>query len=196
MEDIGHIAVGAAAEELDELLVGDGDRLALQHDVGQAAEDHHARERGDEGRDLDVGDPEGLPRADQQTDREHDQHRQPHVHVLAHHDGADRADEADDRADGQVDVAAGEDAQQHAGGQNEHVGVLGDDVRQVLRQKQLAVGAPGEESRHQHQRDDHRVLLNEVQDLCLCRHCSFSFSPFAGSVESMQAMIFSWLASA
>ena len=191
VEDVRHIAVGTAAEELDELFIRHGDRFALQHDVRQAAEHHHARERGDEGRDLDIRDPEGLPRADQQTDDEHDQHREPHVQIAAHQHGADRTDKADDRADGQVDVADREDAQQHTGGQHEHIGVLGDDIRQVLGQQQLAVGAPGEERRHQYKRDDHRVFLNEVQDLCLCRHCSFSFSAFAGSVERMQAMIFS-----
>ncbi len=170
VEDVGHIAFGTAAEELDELLIGDGDRLALQHDVREAAEDHHAREGGDEGRDMDIGYPEGLPGADQETDEEHHQDDQPHIQVVAQQDRADGTDKADHRADRQIDVAAGENAEQHTGCQHEHVGVLGDDVGQVLGQKKLAVGAPGEKRRHQHKRDDHGVLLNKCQNFRLT-HC-------------------------
>ena len=59
--------------------------------------------------------------------------------VLGHHDRADRADEGGHRPDGQVDVA-GHDDDHHADGQDQDLGVLDDQVGDVERLEQHAVG--------------------------------------------------------
>ena len=53
------------------------DVRVAEHDQRQPAEDEHAGERHDEGRDADEGDPESLPRADERADGERDDHREP-----------------------------------------------------------------------------------------------------------------------
>ena len=60
------------------------------------------------------------------------------------------ADEADDRPDRQVDVE-GDDDQQHAEGHDDHVAVLQDQVGQVQRLQQRAVGHDLEEGHDRHQ---------------------------------------------
>ena len=113
------------------------------------------------------GDPECLPGAYQQSDNEHQQDSQPHIQVPVHHYSADSAYKADHRAYRQVDIASGEDAHQHTCRQYENVGVLGNNISDVLRHQYLAVGSPGKKSRYQHQGNDHRIFLNKIQYFCL-----------------------------
>ena len=84
---------------------------------------------------MDIGDTEGLQSTDDQADDQHGSNRQPHVHAGGHQQRAHGASEAHHGADAQVDVAAGEDTQQHTGSQNEHIGVLGDQVGDILGQQ-------------------------------------------------------------
>ena len=164
MEDIGDIAVGAAAEDLDKQLIFDSNGLAAEDNIGKAAESQHTGQGRNERRNMDIGDPEGLPCADGDTDEEHEEHGEPHIHSVAHPDRADSTRKADDRADGKVDIAAGQDAQQHTGRQHEHVSVLRDDVCDILRKKELSAGFKCEEQNHQHKDNYHCVFLEG-------RHC-------------------------
>ena len=192
-EHIGNIAVRAAAEEADKRGILHSQGLALQDHVGQSAEDQHTGQGGDEGRNLHIGDPEGLPAADGQADGQHGKNRDPHIGALAHHHRADGADKADNGADGQVDVAAGEDTQQHTGGQHEHIGVLGEEVIDILGQQDLAVCLPGEEGSHQHQDQHHGILLDKPHDFLLV-HLLFLLYVLLPDFR-MAPMIFSWVAS-
>ena len=161
-EEVRHVAVRAAAENADEGLIRDGKRLALKHDVGKTAEHEHACKRGDERRHMHEGYPERLPCADRKAEQQHEDDDEPHVQPLAEPDRAQRADKANNGADGKVDIAAGEDAQQHTGCQHENISVLGDYIGDILRHEYLAVCAHGEERQHEQQDKHHRILLDKV----------------------------------
>ena len=190
-KDIGNIAVCTAAEQPDEGFIGNSQGFALQDHVGQAAEHQHAGQSGDKGRNMDESNPEGLPCADGKTNGQHSQNGNAHGGSLAHENGADGTDEADNGTNGQVDVTAGQDAQQHTGCQHEHIGVLREKVGDVLGQKQLTAGLNAEESSHQHQNQDHGVFLDKVQCFFLI-HMPFLLYLL---LLRMAPMIFSWVAS-
>ena len=73
----------------------------------------------------------------------------------------DRTDQADGCADGKVNVTAGQDAEQHAAGENQNVAVLQEQVGQVLCEDQTAIRQIGEEDKDDHQGDDHGVFFNK-----------------------------------
>ena len=115
-----------------------------------AAPDEIAAERDDEGRDLEIGDDGALERADERRRRRcrrssamtqiigwpkpeilrQDLHLQ-HAH--------DHADDAEDRADRQIDVA-GDDDQHHAGRHHGDLGGLHRQVPQIARREEDAAG--------------------------------------------------------
>src|SRR5690606_19539454 len=69
-----HDGPDAGADEV-ELLGEAGDRLALGVPLGNAAGGHHHAERGDEGRDLGLGDELAVDDAGQQADADADGNR-------------------------------------------------------------------------------------------------------------------------
>ncbi len=147
------------------------DVRVVEHDQREAAEDEHAGERDDEGRDADVGDPEALPgsdhRSDEQREQDRDEPRHAHVH---REDSGDRPDERGDRSDRQVDVT-GDDDEHHADREDQDVAVLNDQVRDVLRAQQdrVARARVDREDREQHehrdQRDEDAVLADVGEDV-------------------------------
>ena len=143
---------------------------------------------------MDIADPETLPAADHGADDQADKDdgdRAPAA--LVHELGGQRADQTDRGADGQVDVAARQDAQQHAAGQNQNIGVLEEEVGHVLRIEQTALGQDAEQDKHSHKGYDHRVFLNKGFHIFAHRVYSplYFFSEFR-----IAAMIFSCEASA
>ena len=108
---------------------------------------------------MDVADPEALPDADDagddQAEEDHGDGGQPGSQKLRGHG----AHQADGGADGQVDVTAGQDAQQHAAGHDQHVGVLQQQVGHVLGIEQPAAGQDRKENKDDHQRDDHGIFF-------------------------------------
>ena len=83
--------------------------------------------------------------------------------VDGEHAGA-RPDECRDRADRQVDVARDDD-HHHADRENQDVPVLHDEVRDVLRAQQDAVGQHREQRDDRDQRDEDAVLAEVGQDM-------------------------------
>ena len=145
---------------------------------------------------MDVADPEALPHADDARCGQADHDDDDGVEVgVGQHLRAERADKADRGTDGQVDVAAGQDAQQHAAGHHQHVGVLQQQVRQVLRVEQAAAGQEREQGKHHHQGDDHGVFFHELRDIGLSHSC-ISLARYFLSDLRIAAMIFSCVASA
>ncbi len=141
------------------------DRLAFQQPQRQAAKDQHARKRDDEGRDLPIGDPIALRRADQmptitQAKIVSDDRPVP----LHDHDGGKRADEAHHRADRQVDMA-GDDDEQHAERHDDDVAVLQEQVGDVDRPQQRAVGHDLEERHDGDQREQQPVLAHVLDEI-------------------------------
>ena len=138
------------------------DRLALQQRQREALEDQHAGQRHDERRDLEIRDEPALgPADDSPDDQAHQRGRDEVPFVLHHQDGGERADEARHRPDRQVDVP-GHDHQQHAQRHDDDVAVLQDQVRQVQRLEQRAVGHVLEERHDRHERQQHAVLADVV----------------------------------
>ena len=128
---IGDITGLAVSEKHQELFIGDVHAVALEHHVGKTSEGIHPGQCGNKGRYIDFRDPEALKNPDAQADQQHDQHRQPQIRASRHQDAADRRGKADHRADGKVNVAAGQDAQQHACRQHKNIGVFSNQSRQV-----------------------------------------------------------------
>ena len=94
------------------------------------------------------------------AERQAQDHREEPRHVvLGHHDRADGADERGHRADRQVDVA-GHDHDHHADGEDQDLGVLDDQVGDVDRLEQHAVGRDLEEDDDRREGDDHAVLAD------------------------------------
>ena len=164
---IGDITGLAVSEKHQELFIGDVHAVALEHHVGKTSEGIHPGQCGNKGRYIDFRDPEPLENPDAEADQQHDQHRQPRIRASRHQDAADRRGKADHRADGKVNVAAGQDAQQHACRQHENIGVFGNQSGQVGGQKdQPFLSFPGgENDRYDDQGDDHHILLKKRPDL-------------------------------
>ena len=110
---------------------------------------------------MQFGNPEALESADQQSDSKHDNHCDPHIDLVGHQHTADCSRKADHRADGQVDVTAGQDTQQHTGCQYEHISVLGYQVVDAAGFQGAAAGCNSEESHHNDQRNHHRIFLEK-----------------------------------
>jgi hypothetical protein len=139
----------------------DGDRLRVEDDEVQAAEEEHAGERDDEGRDADVGDPEALPDADEDPERQPEEdRRRPGQVELRHRQCDGRPHEGAHRADRQVDVT-GDDHHHHADGQDEDVAVLHEQRRDVAWLEEEPVGQDLEH-RHEQQESDHHAVLADV----------------------------------
>ena len=153
-EDIGNEARAQALERHRER----PDRHAAEKRQGQPLEDEHAGKRDDEGRDLEIGDPIALRGADQAAhDQAGDGGRDGIDPPPHHHHGREPADEADDRADRQVDMP-GHDDQQHAERHDDDVAVLQHQVGEVERPQQRAVGHDLEEQHDDQERQQHAVV--------------------------------------
>ena len=111
---------------------------------------------------MDISDPVALECADGQADAQHHEESGPDAPAGCHQLRAYRTGETDNRANGKVDVTAGQDTQQHTGSQDKHISVLGQQVIDILRQQDLTARLPGEEDYHQHQNQDHCVLLEPI----------------------------------
>ncbi|MPN34910.1 hypothetical protein SDC9_182404 [bioreactor metagenome] len=100
-----------------------------------------------------------MPNADCGADQETDDHDEIDIpsHIDHQHAG-DCADEAHRSADGEVNIAAGQNAKEHADREDDHVGVLHDQVVDVLRQEHASFRFDDEEQVHEDERDHHRVL--------------------------------------
>src|SRR3954464_6306864 len=128
-------------------------RDVAQHPQRQAAEQQHAGEGHDERRDADVGHPEALPRAYGEAHGQRRDHADPpRIALFDHQDGGDGAGERHHRTDGEVDVA-GDDHDDHADCQDQDVGVLQDDVRDVAGGQRHAPGQDREQRDDGHERD-------------------------------------------
>ena len=140
------------------------DRLALQQRERKALEHQHAGQRDDEGRNPEIGHPIALRRADRRAHQQAGDEGQGIVDVIADHQHrGDRADEARDRADREVDMA-GDDHQQHAERHDDDVAVLQDEIGEVERLQQRAVGHDLEEQHDREQRQQHAVVAQVVLD--------------------------------
>ena len=156
-----HIRNEAGAEQL-KLGRERPDRLALQHRQRQPLEHQHAGQRDDERRDLVERDPIPLRRADGPAQHQAQKAGEQEVHVvLDHQHRRHRADEAAHRTHRQVDVA-GHDHQQHAQRHDDDVAVLQDQIGQVQRLEQRAVGHHLEKHHDRDQRDQHAVFAQVV----------------------------------
>ena len=153
------------AEDVQKQLVGDADRLGFQHHAAQAAEEEHAGQGADKGRDVHIADPEALPGADDGGNGQADEDDQHGVEGgVGHQLRGDGAYQAQCGAHAQVHVAAGEDAQQHAAAHNQHVSVLQQQVGDVLRVEHFTAGQGSEENENHHQGDDHGVFFQNGAD--------------------------------
>ena len=76
-----------------------------------------------------------------------------------HHFSGQCAAQTQRSADRQVDVAARQDAQQHAAGHDQHICVLQKQVGNVLRVGQSSARQDREENKDDDQRDHHGVLF-------------------------------------
>jgi hypothetical protein len=151
---LGQEAVAQLLHALRERAEG----LALQQDLGEAAEDQHAGEGDDERRYAAVGDEEALHRARHRADQQAQHHGgRPGDVVLHGQHGGERAHERRQRADRQIDVAR-DDHHHHADGEDQDVAVLQHQVGDVARQQQVAVGEHREQRHDQAERDQHAVL--------------------------------------
>ena len=139
-------------------------RLALQQRERKALEDQHAGQRDDEGRNPEIGDPIALRRADRRADQQACDEGQRIVDLVADHQHrGDRADEAGDRADREVDMS-GDDHQQHAERHDDDVAVLQHEIGQIERLQQRAVGHDLEEQHDREQRQQHAIVAQIVLD--------------------------------
>ena len=177
--EAGDLYVGG--EDVEEAAVLDGHGAVVKDDTADAAEDEHAAQGSYEGRDADIADPVALPDADQEADDKADHDGEIGIHAdVGNKHGRDAADHAYYGADGQVYVAACEDAQQHAAGHNQNVAVLEHEVRHVRRVEQSAVGQDRKQCKDHHQGNDHCVLGDEAEHVyalfrCLFHCCTLSF---------------------
>ena len=73
---------------------------------------------------MHVADPEPIPHADQKSHDQTDEDGCSCPPALAEHRCCEATDQADDRTDGQVDVTACQDAEQHTTGHHQNVTVL------------------------------------------------------------------------
>ena len=170
-------------EELRQVVAGDaaelrrGDRHGFADDHGgEATEDEHAGQCGDEAGDAHVGHPEALPAADDQADDERDEDCEHPVDALPFHQyGAHTAYEGHDRADRQIDMR-GDDNHDHADGEDDHVGVLLDERDEAVGLEQHALGEEFEDEHDDDERAHDAVLLRIVGQ---CR-------------EESRALLFCW----
>ncbi len=218
------VEIGLALEEAEIVEIGDEagadvlerlgertDELAEQHVAGEAAEDQHAAERHDERGDLAERDEIALRGADQAAEDERDRNDDLPGNLDVdveqrrmksdHQGGGDRADKADDRPDGEIDIAADDD-QEHAERHDDDVRILQDEVRHIERGERNAVGEVVEEAHDHEQGEQEPVIAQTIlpergpRGLAGSRdrdrfvfHCT---APYCFMIE---AMIFSWLAS-
>ncbi len=187
---------------------------AAEQRLADAAEDQHARQRHDEARYSVIGDPVALcgadRAADDQADDRHDQRiAEESERPDDHHHGGQRADEAGDRADAEIDMARHDD-QQHAQRHDDDEAVLLDQIAQVDRLEQRSGSGELEEDHDGDQRQDQaivaqivdqrrdrdaRLLRDILGDAALRRGSAFGGHDAFPSPRTMARMIFSWLAS-
>ncbi len=122
--------------QLDERVM-DRHRIEVDHEAA-AAQQEQTGKRDDERLNLAEVDDQPLQRAKQQSEREHQgggRERMPPGDIeIGDHD----ADEADHRADRQVD-AAGQDDEGRADRRGDDEGVVGEDVAEHLRRQEIVV---------------------------------------------------------
>ena len=142
---------------MDEV-VADRHRVEVDHETA-ATQQEQASQRDDERLDVAEVDDQPLQRAEPQAECEHQPargERMPADHVeIGHHD----ADEADHRADRQID-AAGDDDEGGADGGDDDEGVVGEDVAQHQRRDEVVVEQAA--GREQRQEDDDRRRQRQV----------------------------------
>ena len=116
-----------------------GDRHGFaDDDGGEASENQHAGQCGDEARNTDIGDPETLPDADDEAHGKGDDDGQTPIDPLSfHQQRTDAADESHERTDRKIDVGRNDD-HYHAYGQNDHICVLLNQRYETVRFKQDA----------------------------------------------------------
>ena len=195
-QHIRNIAALSVAEQCQERLIGHINAQAVQHHVRKSPEGVHARQRRDKGRYAHFCDPETLEGTYGQADREHCQNCDPHVTAAHHQSASDCSCEADHGSDGQVDITAGQDTHQHTGRQNKHVSIFCNQTRNIGRQEDQSSFAlikwpQGENDSYDHQRDRHRVLLEESTKIKLLLVHDQSPLP----ALRIAAMMLSWVAS-
>ena len=62
----------------------------------------------------------------------------------------------------QVDVASGQNTEQHAGGQDKYIGILGNQVVYVLRKKHLASRVHGKQYDDNRKSDNHCIFFQNL----------------------------------
>ena len=111
---------------------------------------------------MDIADPPALPHADDGADGQADQDGGDGAHAhFAHKLGTHGTHQALGGAHGQVDVTAGEDTQQHAAGHDQNIGVLQQQVGQVLGIQHSAVSDHSKQDEDHHKGDDHGIFLQQ-----------------------------------
>ncbi|MPL90050.1 hypothetical protein SDC9_36095 [bioreactor metagenome] len=136
------------------------DRLPVQQPQRGAAEHQHPGQRDDEGRDLPIGDPIALRRADHHAEHQRDHDRDRHRQVVFDDQHCrEGTDEAHHRAHRQVDVARDDD-DQHPERHDDDVAVLQEQVGDVDRAHQRARGHDLEEQHDRDQGDQQAVIAH------------------------------------
>ena len=183
-DDLAVVETGdlyVSGEDVEKAAVLDGHGAVVKNDTANAAEDEHAAESGYEGGNADVAYPVALPDADQQTDYKAYNYGEIGVHAdVGNKHGCDAAYHAYYGADGQVYVAAGEYAQQHAACHDQNVAVLKHEVRHVRRIEQPAVGQNCKQCENHHKGDDHCILGYETYKTSV-ETAVFHCGPFSGA---------------
>ena len=172
--------------------------LGLQDDVADAAAHEHGSQGDNEGGDFQLGDEEADKHAEEHTHDHCRQHCHRGAHAEVHQQSTGHcAAGGDHGADAQVHVA-GQYAQQHTYGQNDHVAVLHDKVVDIQGAEVLPAGDDGEDDVHGNQSQHHAVLLHAqtgffLRALSSLFQCiSHNYSPFL-LWAMMQPMMASWV---
>ena len=138
------------AREIGERVVGDRDGRAVGDQEADATQGVHRRQRHYEGRQPHLHDAERMEQADADADQERNRDgagdRRGEAEVVGQQQGDNHADEAFDRADGEID-AAGDDDEGLTNRQNGDEGGLAQQIGDV-------VGGP-ERCRLDRQREPH-----------------------------------------
>ncbi len=125
--------------------------IEIDHEAA-AAQQEQPRERDDERLDLAEVDDEPLQRAEQQAEAQHHRGRDERMPSDDVEIGDHDADEADHRADRQVD-AAGKDDEGRADRGDDDEGVVGEDVAEDQRRQEIVVEEPADDEQRDEDRD-------------------------------------------
>lgn len=118
----------------------------------------------------------------------------PGVALLDDENATERASHGHDRADGEVDLGQDND-EEHADREDQDVGVLQDDVRQVARREEgVGVERPEEDDDGDERDEDAALTQVGLQRVNQADFGGHFWSSLAGSIV-MSSMRFSWVAS-